>query len=440
MEQELVQLRAAIREADERAATEKASADRLRADMKTAGVDFAKDKDAFEKIDNAYKGYDAARDEANELRARADRLMEIAGEKATESKDSVSRREARAAVADVLLRSDAYKREIARLGATPGGSSIRSGVRIEMDPVEVLTRDEAMDFLRLRTLITSSAGSGGGLIWSDRKDLVVMKPERSVRLLDVITIGSTDSDTVEWTKETTRTHAAAEFAPGSTTNAISNTQAVWPNEAAYGFTKQSTSVKDLGHWVPSTKKAFADGGQLRTLVNGALRKGVLLRVELQCLAGDGTGENLTGITTAATGIGSIALGADTRFDAAHKAVTTVRVATEGEEPGHIGIHPNDWEQIVLEKDSAGNYVHGRAAVEMNSIWGLTPIISTVFTEGTPVIGAYDNATLWVREGVALSASDSHLDFFLKELVAVKATMRAAFAVTQPLAFCKITGF
>lgn len=439
MEQEIVQIREAIREADARAATEKAAADRLRADMRESGVDFAKDKDAFEKIDAAYKGYDSARDEAAELRARADRLMQIAGEKATETKDSVQRREARAAVADVLLRSDAYQHQMARLGATPGGTSIRSGVRIEMDPVEALTRDETMDFLRLRTLITSAAGSGGGMIWSDRKDLVVMKPERSVRLLDVITIGSTDSDTVEWTEETTRTHAAAEFAPGSTTNAVTNTEGLWPNEAAYGFTKASATVKDLGHWVPSTKKAFADAGQLRTLVNGALRKGVLLRVEAQTLAGDGTGNNFAGIVPNA-GIGSIALGTDSRFDAVHKAITNVRVNTEGDEPGHIGIHPNDWEDLVLEKDADGNYVHGRAAVEMNSIWGLTPIISTVFTAGTVLIGAYDNATLWVREGVSLSASDSHLDFFLKELVAVKANMRAAFAVTQPKGFCKITGF
>ena len=38
----------------------------------------------------------------------------------------------------------------------------------------------------------------------------------------------------------------------------------------------------------------------------------------------------------------------------------------------------------------------------------------------------------------MTATDSHMDFFIRNLVAILAEMRAAFGVIQPSAFCKVT--
>ena len=304
-----------------------------------------------------------------------------------------------------------------------------SGARVNSAPVEVATRDETLDSIRLRTTVDNTSGSGGGVIWSDRRtDLIVPIPVRQIRALDLVSVGTTDSDTVEWTEETTLTDAAAETAYGTAAP-----------ESAYGYTKQSTTVKRIPHFVPATKGSLMDGGRLRSLLENRLMRGVRLRLESQVVAGDGVGENLQGIYDVVTQ--AQALGADTRFDAVHKAITVVRV-NYFDEPTAIGIHPNDYEQVVLEKDTAGNYVHGRAASEgsVQTLWGLLPVVSTVFTEGTPLVGDYSAAELAVRTGVSVAASDSHSDFFTKGLVALLAEMRAAFFVTQPLAFCEITGF
>jgi HK97 family phage major capsid protein len=57
---------------------------------------------------------------------------------------------------------------------------------------------------------------------------------------------------------------------------------------------QST-VKTIAHWIPATKRALADVGQLRTLIDARLQDGVNLRLDSQMINGDATGENLRGI-------------------------------------------------------------------------------------------------------------------------------------------------
>ena len=60
-------------------------------------------------------------------------------------------------------------------------------------------------------------------------------------------------------------------------------------------------------------------------------------------------------------------------------------------------------------------------------------------DDTGIVGDWRQAALWVRDGVQVLASDSHSDFFTKNLIAILAEMRAAFGVLMPKAFCKVTG-
>lgn len=422
LEKEIVELRSTIQSKVAEETRLRAAADQVVADLKAKGINPLVDKDAYEQVDSAYKPADALRDEVSELRSRLDATMRRVGEKADEEERKGSRtREARS-IAEALLRS-------AELKALRDSKVLEmSQARVEMAPVEVATRDAARELLRLRATVTNAAGSGGGVIWSDRlENLIVPMPERRVRLLDVITIGETDSDTVEFVRETTRTHAAAPTPYGTAAP-----------EASYGYTKDSTSVKRIPHHVPATKGALMDSGQLKTLLETSLVKGLRLEAERQALVGDGTGENLRGILQT-VGIGAQALGSDTRFDAVHKAITNVRINYE-DEPSVIGMHPTDFESVVLEKDANGNYVHGRSAEDIRTIWGLTPVVSTLFTPGNPLVGDYSQYVMWMRTGISVAASDSHADFFLKGLVALLAEFRAAATLLQPKAFCQLTGF
>lgn len=425
LEADIKSVRAAIATAFTQEQSLRSEADKVRADLREAGVDFSKDKDAFEKIDVAYRDADEKRDEITDLKSREARLMEIAGEVAVDRTPSADREFARSTVAERLLCSEPYK------ALRASGVLNQDGVNVRTNPVEVATRDELRDMLRQRTTVDNTSGSGGGVIWSDRlEDLIVPIPKRMIRLLDLVTVGSTDTDTIEWVDETTVTDAAAETAYGS--NAP---------EAAYGYTKASTTVKRITHFVPATKGAISDSGQLQTLLESRLNRGVRFRLENQVFSGDGTGENLSGFAKAGVVTNTVAKGSNSYFDTVHKGITQVRT-TYFDEPTAIGIHPVDFESVLLEKDANGNYVHGRAASEgtVTTIWGLNPVVSTVFAQGSPWVADFSQFYLWLREGLSLAMSDSHASFFIQGLVAILAQMRAGGATVQPLAFCALTGF
>ena len=75
------------------------------------------------------------------------------------------------------------------------------------------------------------------------------------------------------------------------------------------------------------------------------------------------------------------------------------------------------------------------------IWGLNVVPSTVVNAGTMLVGKFgggDAAQVIMREGVDLAVSDSHSDFFAKNQLAIRLTMRLGFAIYKPTAFCKIT--
>ena len=128
-------------------------------------------------------------------------------------------------------------------------------------------------------------------------------------------------------------------------------------------------------------------------------------------------------------------------DVFHKAITKVRVANlfEDYEPNAFVITPQDYENLVLEKDLDGNYLNHRGVTEIPTLWGLTPVVTNLAASGTALVGDFSQAILWLREGVTVSMSDQHSDFFLKGLVAIKSEGRVAFDVMQEAAFVKVTG-
>jgi len=51
---------------------------------------------------------------------------------------------------------------------------------------------------------------------------------------------------------------------------------------------------------------------------------------------------------------------------------------------------------------------------------MTPLVHVAFPEGNPVVGDFSQAYLWLREGLSISMSDSHSDYFVKRKVAMLA--------------------
>jgi hypothetical protein len=67
-------------------------------------------------------------------------------------------------------------------------------------------------------------------------------------------------------------------------------------------------------------------------------------------------------------------------------------------------------------------------------------VTTAATEGTGLVGDFRaHSALLVRQGLRFKVSDSHSDYFIKNLLAILCEMRAALVVFRISAFCEITG-
>ena len=284
-------------------------------------------------------------------------------------------------------------------------------------------------------LTGASDTSAGAFVKNDVKPYVP-QPRRPLRIVDLITVGDTDSDTVEYVRQSAWTNVAAE-----TAEATATTTGTKP-EATIAWAKVLEAVKTIAHWVPATRRSLADAGQLRTMIESQLRYGLDLRLEDQIVNGNGTGENLTGILNT-SGILTQAKGADLPVVAIHKAITQLRLGFI--EPNGVGLHPTDWELVRLTRDDSGGagtgqFMYGPPALAgTQQVWGLPVAVTAAIPDDTGLVGAFNFATLWLREAAQILASDSHDDFFVKNLVAVLAELRAAFGVLLPAAFCKVTG-
>jgi HK97 family phage major capsid protein len=202
----------------------------------------------------------------------------------------------------------------------------------------------------------------------------------------------------------------------------------------------TATVKTIAHWIPITKRAAADSAQVRTLVDNFLKYGLDEELEDQMLTGAGTGENFQGIngTSGILTVGS----AGTDIDAVVDAINAIRT-TGRRKPTALVINPADWYStgFLTAKDTAGRYLVANPAAgvdALNSLWGLSVVVTEAQTQNTALVGDFRQAILWEREGVNVMVSDQHSDFFTRNLLAILAERRAAFGVLDPEAFCTIT--
>lgn len=325
----------------------------------------------------------------------------------------------------------------------PNGN-IQEKARVQSAPMglkHILTRG-------VKALVTGASDtSGGAFISNDVQDILELLGRRELTLRDLISVRQTDSDTVEFVRQTTQPTSAAVVAEATTAAAptIVNTEGT-PNvsvvtnaagggykpEGSFAFEKVTATVKTIAEWVPATKRSLADVSQLRGLIDDELRADLAEEEEDQILNGSGSGENIAGILNT-SGIQTQAWSTDlleTIRKAKTKARTVGRVRANG-----IVLNPEDAERLDLLKGADQFYGPGPfAANGIRTVWGLPIVESEALAAGTGLIGDFSKAVLWDREQASVSVTDSHADFFIRNLVAILAEERVAFGVTRPKAF------
>lgn len=288
--------------------------------------------------------------------------------------------------------------------------------------------------------------SAGTLVQTDRRGLLDPFYGRPLTVRDLVTKGTTQSDTIEYVRLVSVTNNAAPVAEATTSAvigsgdpAVTNAQGGLKPESAMVFEKDTATVKTIAHWLPATKRSLSDAGQVRTLIDDFLTYGLEEELEDQILSGNGTGENFQGLSgTSGVQTQAAPSGGLTLLDTTRKARRKVRIGGRAIPTAYV-LNPIDWEAIELAKDGDGRYFgQGPFALTAPRLWGLPVVESEAVPQGTGYVGDWTKAVLYDREQSSIQVTDSHADFFVRNLVAILAELRAAFAVLRPSAFVKIT--
>jgi HK97 family phage major capsid protein len=283
-----------------------------------------------------------------------------------------------------------------------------------------------------KTLVTgASATSGGAMVFPDIQAGLVQLPFRPLTIRDIITIGQTNSDTIEYVRVTGYTNAAAAVAEATAATGTTGTKP----ESALALEKVTAPIKTIAHWIPATTRALADAPQMRTLIDAFLRDGLMQVLEDEILTGDASGEHFDGVGHV-TGTQSQAFDTDL-LTTLRKARTLVRVVGRAT-PTAFVMHPNDWVTVdLLQDNEARYYASGPREISSPRIWGLNVVESEACPEGTAYVADWKTVVLFDREQTSIQVSNQHSDYFVRNLIAILAELRAGLAILRPAAIVEV---
>jgi HK97 family phage major capsid protein len=384
---------------------------------------------------------------------KLDKLREI-GEKALSEAQTAAgmATETKAKAAETLNEFNGLKTALdARIGeieqrVARGGNNNGGGeelktlgqVVIESDDVKALmaagprSRSRASVGVDLKTVLSatgtwgSTTSVGTSLVAPDRAGLVPL-PQRRMTVRDLITPGETNSNAIEYAKETVFTNNAAVVAE--------NTR---KPESNIVFDMTSTAVRTVAHFIKASRNIMDDAPQLRSIIDQRLRYGLMLAEEAELLYGDGTGQHLLGIIPQATAYSAAFSPTDTNsLDILLLAALQSDLALLPAS-GYV-LHPTDWARIQLTKDGMGQYiVGGPQQTLLKTLWGLPVVTTMAITAGTFLSGAFQGgAQLFDRMAIEVLLSTENEDDFVKNMLTIRAEERLALAVYRAAAF--ITG-
>jgi HK97 family phage major capsid protein len=164
---------------------------------------------------------------------------------------------------------------------------------------------------------------------------------------------------------------------------------------------------------------------------------------LQLLAGDNTGENLHGLIPQAAAFSAALLPSATKgynkIDVIATAIRQINALKEID-PTFAIMHTNDWWDIALTKDSFGRYILGEpSSLTVPRIFGLDVVPTTSIAQGTFLVGSGSPVAAEIRDRMDMQVeiSTEHADYFVRNLVAIRAEKRLALITKRPNSF--VTG-
>lgn len=282
------------------------------------------------------------------------------------------------------------------------------------------------------TMVAPSTTRGFGTM---QRDPMVLRQHRTSRVRDLFPVTTTTANLIDYFRVTGFTNAASPV-PERSGGAFG-----LKPQSALQFAPSQAPVRTIAHWEAAHRNVLADEPQLQAVINNELMYGLRLTEDDQILNGTGTSEDLLGVlkTSGIQLYSQTTVATDNKADAIRRSATKVLLAYY--EATGVVVHPYDWEDIELSKDSQGRYLFmmNVALGQEQTLWRMKVVDTPAMAEGTSLVGAFGlGAQLYDREQGNIRIAEQHADFFVRNAVVILAEERLALAVKRPEAFVKVT--
>lgn len=274
----------------------------------------------------------------------------------------------------------------------------------------------------------STTGSAGDLVVPDRRPEIHTPGLRRLTIRQLLAQSRTNSNTIEFTKET-----------GFQNMAASQTgEGVEKAQSDITFDADTAPVVTIAHWMRTSKQILADAPRLQSYIDGRMRYGLAYQEELQLLMGSGMSNNLEGVYTQATAYSApgVTVADQTAIDTIRLALLQAELALYPSDG--VILNPTDWAAIELTKDDVGRYIIGNPQGALApTLWSRPVVATPAMTVDKFLVGAFGmGAEVFDREDAAVLVSTEDGNNFRKNQVTILAEERIALAVYRTEAFIK----
>ena len=246
--------------------------------------------------------------------------------------------------------------------------------------------------------------------------------------------GTATQNTLVYLEETTTTPGVISERYSDSDATVTTTAEGAAKPAAFvDFTKRSKSLTKLAAFLPVSDEMLEDEPQIVSYIDGRL--GIFIRQAEDAFLFD---ELLA--ANIGNADGSVDLGGNNWFDGIAAGILRVQ-KHGGLNPDAVLMNPSDfWTMSTQKASTSGEYFGGSPyRAPADNPWGVPVIVTNAINAGTAIVGAFrEGATVWRKGGLSVEASNSHSDYFRKNLTAIRAEERLALTVYRPSAFCLAT--
>ena len=281
---------------------------------------------------------------------------------------------------------------------------------------------KSIQFKAAADMLISTNVSGGNVPVEQRIPGMGALASRQVRLLDIVSRGTAESNVISWVSQANKDGAAGGTSEGALKNQID-----------FDLVVSSETVVKRTAFIKVSDEMVDDISFMASEINNELMRELLKDVEAQVYEGNGVAPNLNGIRTVATAFaaGTFAGTVDNAnlVDVLRVAINQVKIANQ-DMPNFILLHPSDVTALKMIKVGSADdrYIDQLQMVAGQlSLDGVSIIESTLVTQDEYLVGAFNLATVYDKGSISIEVG-LEMDDFTKNLRTVRAEWRGACVV------------